>query len=126
VDRPSEWLDGADDDAVWRAAREVAWAAPGAVLAKVAATPRQLIDLDAALHAAGAQRRYSRAGNLAWVAWPATRPLDELDARLTALGLSGLRLRGGDGPSLLGRTPGGAFGRRVRAVLDPDDRFPVI
>jgi glycolate oxidase FAD binding subunit len=126
VDRPCEWLDGVDDAVVWHAAREITWAAPDAVLAKVAAAPRQLVELDAALHAAGAGRRYSRAGNLAWVAWPAARPLAELDTRLTALGLSGLRLRGGEGPSLLGRTPGGAFATRVRAALDPHDRFRVI
>jgi glycolate oxidase FAD binding subunit len=125
VGRPSEWLEDAQDGAIWHEARELAWAEGDGSLAKVATTPRRLAELDDALDRAGARRRYSRGGNLAWVTWPGGQPLSRLDAELSRLGLSGVRLRGGDGPSLLGRSSGGAFARRVRGALDPRDRFSV-
>ncbi|MDX6717316.1 MAG: glycolate oxidase binding subunit [Baekduia sp.] len=127
VDRPAERIDGDEEARCWRAARELDWVPADAALAKVAAMPRRLADLDRALHAAGAERRYSRAGNLAWVAWPAQRPLSELHAALDGLGLAGTLLRGGTGAApLLGAKRGGAFAHRVRTALDPHDRFPVI
>ena len=123
VDRPTEQLTGSDDVRRWQEARELTWVGPGSALVRVATTPGKLTALDAALAAAGAQRRYSRGGNAAWLAWPEAHPLTRLDQILKELRLAGTRLRGGDGPPLLGPPQGGAFAARVRAVFDPHDRF---
>jgi glycolate oxidase FAD binding subunit len=106
-----------DDAGHWHAARELTWAPRGASLAKVALTPRRLCELDALLGAL--PRRYSRGGNLAWIA----APLADLDALLAERGLSGVALRGAGAGPLLGVRTGGAFAARVRRALDPDGRF---
>jgi len=111
------------DVALWRDAAELAWRPPGSRVIKVGITGRRVAGLEAALEAAGARARYSLGANVAWVAWPADRPLEELDTALTALELAGMVLTGAPGRVLLGRTGGGAFATRVRAALDPDARF---
>jgi len=119
----SERIEGADEEAVWAVACDVGWAPEGSSIAKVALVPERLLGLDPALEQAGAARRYSRGGNLAWVAWPAERPLDELDGILTSHGLSGLVLTGTTRRPLIGRRTGGAFAERMRRALDPPGHF---
>jgi glycolate oxidase FAD binding subunit len=109
------------EDGVWDEARELTWAAPDASLVRVGLTRNDVPRLDAALD--GAPRWLSIGANVAWIA---TDAVDRLDAALTAAGLSGMRLRGGDGPLLLGARRGGAFAERVRAALDPEGRFACI
>jgi len=111
------------DVALWRDAAELAWRPPGSRVIKVGITGRRVAGLEAALEAAGARARYSLGANVAWVAWPADRPLEELDTALTALELAGMVLTGAPGRVLLGRTGAGAFATRVRAALDPHARF---
>src|SRR5205823_1666501 len=82
----AELFDGADDAELWERAAALAWLPDGARLVRVALAPRQVPQLDAQLAAAGARARYSLGANLAWVAWPVERPLDDLDAALRALG----------------------------------------
>jgi hypothetical protein len=79
-----------------------------------------------ALHAAlpGVPVRLSLAANVAWLAWPGERPVDELDAALRALDLAGTVLTGPPGRVLLGTVRGGAFAARIRRAIDPDGRFP--
>jgi glycolate oxidase FAD binding subunit len=122
----TERLDGDADERTWQAARAFAWAPADAAIVKAAVTPSRVPGLDAELAAAAAARRYSRAATLAWIAWPAQRPLSELDRVLRRLGLSALALRGPAGSGLLGARTGGAFALRVRRALDPHDRFPEV
>ena len=111
----------AEDADFWRAGRECTWAAPGAALAKVPLSLHSLPALDAALDGAGAARRYSVGGALAWVAWPGDPAA--LDALLQAQGLSGLLIRGQAATPFLGAPPERAFYSRVKRALDPHGKF---
>ena len=61
---------------------------------------------------------------MAWLSWPPAA-LDDLDAALKALDLSGLVVLGQPGrrDQRLGVRTGQSFERRVKAALDPDARF---
>lgn len=121
--RPGEVHRGPEEETLWREVREFRWVPAEHALVKVPLTPRRLRDLDSHLHRTYALRRYSVAGNLAWLACP--EDLDSLDALLSSLELGGLVLfdpRGCERP-LLGLRAGEAFGRRVKQALDPTGRF---
>jgi glycolate oxidase FAD binding subunit len=114
----------ADRDAgLWSEAAELAWAPPGSALVRVGLTARRVAELDDALVGTGARSRYGLGANVAWVAWPSDAPLDELDALLRRLTLTGMVLAGPADRPLLGTPTGGAFGARVRRALDPHARF---
>ena len=118
---PSDVLSGSDDRQVWDDAREFAWRLPETMLARVPITPSRIPDVDAALAAAGAVRRYSAGGNVALVAWPAQ--VEALNTHFEDLGLTGQMLIGPPGSAFVGRPRTSEIGRRVKAVLDPDGRF---
>ena len=67
-------------------ARRFAWVGPDARLVVVPIAPRRLPALDAELERRGIDRRYGLAANVAWIAWPAARPLGELSDMLAAHG----------------------------------------
>jgi glycolate oxidase len=115
----AERLLGADEAEPWSMARELAWAPPGAHLAKLALTPGRVPELEAALAPTGAMRRYSAGCNLCWVAWPADRPASALDSAARELAVSGVWLTGSPASPLLGVADGGTFATRVRRGLDP-------
>lgn len=112
------------DDARWDEARRFAWIGADERLVVVPASPRQVVALDADLERRGAGRRYGLGANVAWVAWPADAPVEELSTLLAAHGMSAVALTGPPlGEPLLGAATGGAFARRIAAGLDPDRRF---
>jgi len=117
----SEFLEGADDEAEWRRAREFSWGLPGASLVRVPLTTPAVPALDSVLTRGGATRRYALAGNVAFVSWP--QSLDELSDELKPLGLTGQVLIGPRGQPFIGADVDDEFGRRVASVLDPDGRF---
>lgn len=115
-------LEGHDDAALWRAAREFEWAPPAAALVKVPLTPARIPALEAALEAAEATRRYSAGGQVAYLAWPG--PLEALEAVLIPLALSGLVLAGPPGRALIGQPRADhLFAQRVKHSLDAAGRF---
>jgi glycolate oxidase FAD binding subunit len=118
---PSDRLEGEADAAVWSAAREFTWMAPGAALVRVPLTAGMLAGLDAVLEGAGARRRYAVGGNVAFIAW--TGSIDRLSTTLETLGLTGQVLTGPAGRGLIGTVQPSEFERRVRMVMDPDGRF---
>lgn len=127
TERPCEHLTGEDDADWWCAQREFAWAPASDLLIKVPLTPRRIPDLEKtlALSPPVPPRRYSVAGNLAWIAWPHERPIDELDIGP----LSGMIVResAAGEPSLrIGarRENAQPFADRIKSVLDPANRFP--
>ena len=117
---------GEEEEAYWQGLRDFAWA-PESRIIKVPLTLRRLAELERALDAQGVARRYAVAGNVAWIAWPADRPLGELDTS----GLTGLVVRG---PAQEGTLPwlgpidtgAAVFARRIKSALDPDGRFPAL
>ncbi len=118
-----EVIAGEDEPLHWAALTRFAWQPDGAALVKSPVTPKRIPVLDAALAKAGAHRRYSVGGNLAWIAWPGDLTL--LDQLLRAYELNGLVLRGDVGSigPWLGKLSGGLFARRVKGVLDPEGKF---
>ena len=104
----------------WADARDCAWATQP--LVKVAVTPSRTLALDARLADAGAERRYSAGGEVAWIGWPGD--LNGLDALLLDLGLSGLAVLGPPvAAPILGVRPDEPFLSRVRQTLDPRETF---
>lgn len=70
-----------------------------------------------------ATRRYSVAGNVAWIALPRADQLPTLESILADLNLGGVRSAARPAP-LLGQHSGEPFFyRRVKNTLDPDGRF---
>jgi glycolate oxidase FAD binding subunit len=124
LDAPGATLADGAATASWRAATELSWIPAGARAVRVATTVREVPGLQAALVAAGAQARYGNAANVAWIAWPDAQPLAALDEALARLHLSGTALTGPPCARVLGVRRGGAFAARLRAALDPDNRFP--
>ncbi len=114
---------GDREAAHWQGMLDFAWQPEGTALVKAPVTPKGIPALDGALAQAGAARRYSVGGNLAWIAWPGELAL--LDELLRACRLNGLVLRGGTGAPgpWLGELPGGLFAQRVKEVLDPEGKF---
>ncbi len=112
-----------DESALWRDARELAWAPEGWALVKVPVTPKKVASLESGLAPLTARRRYSIAGQVAWLATPEPAGLD---AFLTTNGLSGLTFRGPAGKPRLGLRVGEPFENRVKQALDPLGRFATL
>ena len=121
IDRPVDMLRDDTEAAVWRTAREFAWAPPETTLIRVALTTPQVPLLDAIAAGNGARRRYALGGNVAFIAWPAS--LADLSTALAGLGLRGQVLTGSAGRPFVGAEAPGEFERRVQAVMDPQSRF---
>jgi glycolate oxidase FAD binding subunit len=129
-------VDEAADAAYWRAGDTFGWLpgsdlpmglldagglARGWSLVKTPLTLDRLAPLDGRLAAHGARRRYSGGGNLAWIGWPGD--LAPLEAELTALGLGGLVVLGITDTPLIGVRNGQNLAQRVKATLDPHNKF---
>jgi glycolate oxidase FAD binding subunit len=117
----SERLDDESDSRFWRTPP---WPALvlGALVVKVPTTPSVLPEFERMLEGLGAGRRYSAAGNVAWIVRDGGT--DELDRALRARGLTGLVLQGAAPPPLIGAVRGEEFRRRIKAALDPNGIFP--
>jgi len=125
--RPYELLGGGEEAGYWQAQRGFAWVEPGRWLIKVPLTPRLVLVLDRALDRQEVQRRYSVAGNVAWLAWPEDRSLTEFDlAGLRGLVVRGAPLQGASPWIETSPNPAGAFGRSIKNALDPDRRFAAL
>lgn len=113
-----------DAESWWSGVAEFAWAPADAVLAKAPLTPRKIPELFTAVQSIdGIRLHISAGGNTAWIAAPSSAT-SVLDGNLRLLQLSGLTLRG-EAPLKLGQWPETALAQRVKAVLDPANRFPL-
>jgi glycolate oxidase FAD binding subunit len=113
----------AEAESWWSGVAEFAWAPKDHSVVKVPLTPTKLPELGAALQSIDDARGHiSAGGNSAWISVPQTGT-PALDAKLRNLHLNGLTLRG-EGALTLGEWPNTALARRVKAVLDPVNRFP--
>ena len=114
---------GNEEEAIWRDARALSWGPPADALVRIPTTLRVVEELDAALAAHAAQRRYAVAGNLALVAWPGHAAIETIEGLLRGHGLVGQVLRGPVGRSFIGALRDDTFELRLKGVLDPDGRF---
>lgn len=119
-----EIIAGHDETRLWRNMRELEWVPAGWSLIKVPLTLRRIPPLEQGLIGRASLRRYSAGGQVAWIATP--EPLQALDATLSTHGLSGLVLFGPARQTRLGIRVGAPFARRVKAALDPAQRFPEV
>lgn len=109
----------------WNGGDGFRWLPRASALVKVPTTLAQIEPLDSVLSMRGAERRYSSGGNLAWIGWPGD--VAELDVHLQVLGLGGLVILGPTaGAPLLGARTGLSLVRRLKAVLDPDNKLRAI
>jgi glycolate oxidase FAD binding subunit len=114
-------LEEAEAASFWREQVEFTWAPPGWSLIKVPVTPRRIPGLEARLAGLNCLRRYSGGGQVAWLALP--EPPGILEGVLLDLGLSALVLTGPPDQARLGVDNGELFEKRVKAALDPMNRF---
>jgi hypothetical protein len=110
---------GPDDQHLWDAAAECAWAPADAALVKVPSTPGGLAHLATALAGLGALRATS-GGAAVWLA--TAQPMDVVAARLPSAARAVI-VRGAGCGRVLGRPLGNVFDERVRRTLDPAGRF---
>lgn len=126
---PVEVVSAGEADAHWASAREISWAGAAQLLLKVPVTPGRIAAIDGRLPA-GARRRYGGAGQQLLLGWPASEngsSVNDLSRALHELGLRGLVLRSPPdlGAGTVVGPPGdaGGFAQRVKAAMDPDERF---
>ena len=113
----------AAEPAIWQEVDEFHWAAEHEALVKTPLTAPQIVALDAQLASLDLTRRYSVAGNVAWIGVPQTGQMPALEEALRALRLAGVVVRGPVGRPLIGVRAGEPFYRRVKQVLDPNGCF---
>ena len=118
-----EILLGNAEQSYWQGISEFQWVGNGETLVKTPLTAVQIVAFDRKLADLDVRRRYSVAGNVAWVALPKDGQVAPLDEALKTLGLAGLAIRGAVSGPLLGVRTSEPFYRRVKQTLDPDGRF---
>ena len=111
------------EDAVWDTLSRWEYVQPGERLTRVPLAPSQVTELEAALVELCVPRRYGAAGNVAWIQWPADKPIRILDETLDQLHLSGTMLTGTTARCRIGRRPDPEFATRVEHAFDPLRRF---
>ncbi|MEA3337366.1 MAG: FAD-binding protein [Chloroflexota bacterium] len=114
-------LTGAGDERYWQSVSEFQWAPWDSALIKIPLTTGQIPAVEALLRPQNAPRRYAVGGNVLWLTLPDLP--SSLAESLSHLEMAGLVLRGAPGQPCIGTPPGADFARRVKQVLDPDQRF---
>lgn len=112
-----------DAAALWQPLLDGSWLAAGDRWVRVPLPPGELLQLEASLAQTLVARRYSVAGNLAWIRWPAERPLSQLDELLRFHRLGGTVLLGAASQCRLGTRGDAEMLRRIKSALDPHDKF---
>jgi glycolate oxidase FAD binding subunit len=118
---PVEVLLDEEEQGVWRAAREFSWMPTEDTLLKIPLLAGQIVSLEAMLSSIGlasTPRRYSVAGNVCWLAWPADRGPADLVAILSKLDSRAMAIRGKPW-GVLGSVRDAEFQKRLAQILDP-------
>jgi glycolate dehydrogenase FAD-binding subunit len=121
---PGQALSSTDEDTLWSELRELRWAHPGGMLAKVAITPAAVPSLDAAARSLdGTRAHVSAGGNVAFISLPSAIQPAALQDKLRALALPAVTLCG-EAPLWCGARAVPAIAGAVKQALDPQNRFP--
>jgi len=121
---PSAVVERCDqDDSLWRPLLDASWLEPGDRLVRVPLPPVKLAEFERSLAETMVPRRYSVAGNLAWVRWPTARPLAQLDELLRFHGIGGTVLIGQASQYRLGVRGNASINARIKSALDPSGKF---
>lgn len=107
-----------DDASTWAEINHLTTLKSRTNAVKILLSPRQIPALDAEI--SGTTHRYSVGGNIAWVG---TDDIVALDTILTQQNLTGLTLLGNTYSSVIGKPIDNIFAQRVKAVLDPENKF---
>ncbi len=112
------------DESHWSPLLDWSWCREDERLVRVPLTSAKMMTLGAELARYSARCRFSVAGNVAWIAWPASAEILELDRILHALNLGGRVVRGSQvQSSQLGLDSSEIFAKRIRHAMDPENRF---
>ncbi len=111
------------DNEIWNRRRQWDDLESGERLVRVPLAPSQVVELDQSLNELCVARRYSAAGNVAWIRWPASQPIRTLDETLLHHHLGGTILTGTAARCRLGRRPPAELTDRLQRAMDPDRRF---
>jgi glycolate oxidase FAD binding subunit len=113
----------AESDQVWAPLDKGSFTEGQNRLVRVPLAPTQLLELERSLQELTVQRRYSVAGNVAWIDWPGIRPIQQLDECLRHHRLGGTVLTGKVPKCRIGVRPNQSMMKRVKAALDPENKF---
>jgi len=123
IGKVAERVGGDEEAQVWSDAREFRWRTPDQILVKVPITPKRIVNLESEFGKVELRRRYSVAGNVAWLA-VAVDQVVVLDQILKRNSLAGLTILGKiDSPHRLGLDVSPVFLSRVKQALDPLNKF---
>jgi len=112
-----------NDAAIWQPLEDGSFASAEDRLIRVPITPSRLLVVDASLQELSVRRRYSVAGNIVWIVWPASRPIQQLDESLRHLRVGGTVLTGVVPKFRLGLRPSTSMAHRVKLAVDPHEKF---
>jgi hypothetical protein len=122
IGRSAHELTADREASYWADVAEFGWAGAGAAVVRVPVTGTVADELHRSAAGADGLVRFGLAANVAWIAWPESRPLGDLDLILHRLQLTGSVLTASESGTV-GVRRGGAFADRIHAALDPFHRF---
>jgi hypothetical protein len=128
ADREFNEVPAHQEASFWEDVREFTWVPESCGLVKIPLVPSQIAEFESVFQDVQQEvpRRYSVAGNVAWVAWPEDLPASKLERGLATMGRTGVALRGRWASQFLGKPLGGdVFAKRLLRVFDPDGKFSV-
>lgn len=125
LDQKGRTLRDDEDRRYWNDANHFRWVPEDHALVKLPMGVDQIVKLEKRLgeFSTGVPRRYCVAGHMTWLAWPASLPVDHLDALLLGLGRPALALTGNWPSPVLGTQNGQAFVEPLLGVFDPEGKF---
>jgi glycolate oxidase FAD binding subunit len=118
---PNDWQPV--EDSVWEPFQEWLHIGANSRLVRVPIAPSQVVAMDHSLNEQHAGRRYSVAGNVAWIEWLEEKPIRALDDLLRHHQLGGTILTGHPVRCRVGRRPSLEMETRIKRALDPSHRF---
>ena len=120
---PMVRLSESEETDILRDLRNFSWRPDHHGLAKIAISPGRIDDLYELFQSINCPCRFGGGGCVAWVAYPHVEARDRLCDGLRIRNLAGLLLIGENDSPLLGNWEENTFLKRIRAALDPEDRF---